>query len=103
MWLNGDAGQGPVPFGLAVGDMLAGAAACQGILAGLVKRGIKGVGCHVETSLLEALVDFQFEVLTTHLNDGKRLPKRSEFRSAHAYLAAPYGVYEAGTAFSPSP
>ena len=66
MWLNGDEDQGPVPFGLAVGDMLAGAAAAQGILAGLVRRGITGKGSYVQTSLLEALVDFQFEVLTTH-------------------------------------
>jgi crotonobetainyl-CoA:carnitine CoA-transferase CaiB-like acyl-CoA transferase len=95
MWLNGDDNQGPVPFGLAIGDMLAGAAVCQGILAALVRRGVTGQGSHVETSLLEALVDFQFEVLTTHLNDGRRLPKRSNFRSAHAYLAAPYGVYAA--------
>src|SRR5690606_34513416 len=95
MWLNGDEGQGPVPFGLAVADMLAGAASAQGILAALVRRGVTGQGSHVETSLLEALVDFQFEVLTTHLNDGRRLPRRSSFRSAHAYLAAPYGVYPA--------
>jgi crotonobetainyl-CoA:carnitine CoA-transferase CaiB-like acyl-CoA transferase len=93
MWLNGDEHQGPVPFGLAIADMLAGAAVCQGILAALVRRGVTGVGAHVETSLLEALVDFQFEVLTTHLNDGGRLPRRAEFRSAHAYLSAPYGVY----------
>ncbi|CDX40902.1 L-carnitine dehydratase/bile acid-inducible protein F [Mesorhizobium sp. ORS 3359] len=95
MWLNGDQDQGPVPFGLAIADMLAGAACAQGILAKLVRRGITGEGGHVETSLLEALVDFQFEVLTTHLNDGRRLPKRSSFRSAHAYLSAPYGVYPA--------
>ncbi|GGF44080.1 CoA transferase [Youhaiella tibetensis] len=93
MWLNGDHDQGPVPFGLAVADMLAGSAACQGILASLVRRGITGQGAHVETSLMEALVDFQFEVLTAYLNDGQRMPKRSEFRSAHAYLSAPYGVY----------
>lgn len=93
MWLNGDDGQGPVPFGLAIADMLAGAAVAQGVLASLVRRSITGVGAHVETSLLEALVDFQFEVLTTHLNDGRRLPKRAGFRSAHAYLSAPYGVY----------
>lgn len=93
MWLNGDDDQGPVPFGLAIADMLAGAAIAQGVLASLVRRGVTGRGAHVETSLLEALVDFQFEVLTTHLNDGRRLPKRSEFRSAHAYLSAPYGVY----------
>jgi CoA:oxalate CoA-transferase len=99
MWLNGDEGQGPVPFGLALGDMLAGAAAAQGILAALVRRGITGKGAHVETSLMEALIDLQFEVLTTHLNDGKRLPKRSDFRSAHAYLAAPYGVYPAADGY----
>lgn len=93
MWLNGDEDQGPVPFGLAIADMLAGAALCQGVLAALVKKGRTGRGSHVETSLLEALIDFQFEVLTTHLNDGKRPPKRSAFRSAHAYLSAPYGVY----------
>lgn len=99
MWLNGDEGQGPVPFGLAVADMLAGAALAQGILAALVRRGITGKGSHVETSLLEALVDYQFEVLTTFLNDGRRLPKRSSFRSAHAYLSAPYGVYPASDGF----
>lgn len=99
MWLNGDDGQGPVPFGLAVADMLAGSAACQGILACLVRRGITGLGGHVETSLLEALVDFQFEVLTAFLNDGRRQPRRSDFRSAHAYLAAPYGVYPTADGF----
>ncbi|WP_417581009.1 CaiB/BaiF CoA transferase family protein [Pelagibacterium sp.] len=93
MWLNGDDDQGPVPFGLAVADMLAGSNVAQGVLAALVRRGVTGTGAHVETSLLESMVDFQFEVLTTHLNDGQRLPKRSEFRSAHAYLSAPYGVY----------
>ncbi len=93
MWLNGDDDQGPVPFGLAVADMLAGAAIAQGVLASLVRRGVTGKGAHVETSLLEVLVDFRFEVLTTHLNDGRRPPKRANFRSAHAYLSAPYGVY----------
>jgi CoA:oxalate CoA-transferase len=93
MWLNGDEGQGPVPFGLAVADMMAGAAIAQGILAALVRRGTTGRGSHVETSLLEALIDIQFEVLTTYLNDGNRPPKRSALNSAHAYLSAPYGVY----------
>ena len=93
MWLNGDHDQGPVPFGLAIADLLAGGAIVQGVLAALVRRGRTGEGAHIETSLLEALVDFQFEVLTTYLNDGGRLPTRSSFRNAHAYLAAPYGVY----------
>jgi CoA:oxalate CoA-transferase len=93
MWLNGDRDQGPVPFGLAIADLLAGSAVVQGVLAALVRRGRTGEGAHIETSLLEALVDFQFEVLTTYLNDGGRMPTRSAFRNAHAYLAAPYGVY----------
>ena len=93
MWLNGDRDQGPVPFGLAIADLLAGGAVVQGALAALIRRGRTGEGAHIETSLLEALVDFQFEVLTTYLNDGGRRPTRSAFRNAHAYLAAPYGVY----------
>jgi CoA:oxalate CoA-transferase len=95
MWLNGDEGEGPVPFGLAIGDMLAGADAAQGILAALVRRGVTGEGSLVETSLFEALIDFQVEVLTVHMNSGHKLPKRSSVRGAHAYLSAPYGVYQA--------
>jgi CoA:oxalate CoA-transferase len=93
MWLSGSAGQGPVPLGLSVADMLAGAAATQAILAALVRRGITGKGSYVETSLLEAMIDLQFELITTHLNDGNRLPERAEANGANAYLAAPYGVY----------
>ena len=92
-WLNGHEGDGPVPLGLSIADMLAGQALTAGILAALVRRGITGEGAHVQTSLLEALVDLQFELLTTHLNDGQRLPARADFRNANAYLAAPYGIY----------
>lgn len=95
MWLNGDDGQGPVPLGLSIADMLAGANTCEGILAALVRRGISGKGAHIQTSLLESLIDLQFELLTTHLNDGRRMPKRAAFRNANAYLSAPYGVYPA--------
>ncbi len=93
-WLNGDAHQGPVPVGIAVADLMAGAHLAQGILACLVRRGITGQGGLVEASLLESVLDFQFEVLTTHFNDGGKLPQRSEINNAHAYLAAPYGIYE---------
>jgi len=94
MWLSGNEGDPPTPMALAIADMLAGHSLCEGILACLVRRGVTGHGGLVETSLIEALLDFQFEVLTTHLNDGRRPPRRSAFRNAHAYLAAPYGVYD---------
>lgn len=94
LWLSGDDGDAPTAMGLAVADQLAGNIAVQGILAALIKSGRTGRGAHIQTSLLEALVDFQFEVLTTHVNDQKkRLPKRSSFNNAHAYLSAPYGIY----------
>jgi crotonobetainyl-CoA:carnitine CoA-transferase CaiB-like acyl-CoA transferase len=63
------------------------------VLAALVQSRMKGRGAHIQTSLLEALIDFQFEVLATYLNDGGRSPQRAHFRNAHAYLSAPYGVY----------
>ncbi|EWY38646.1 hypothetical protein N825_12605 [Skermanella stibiiresistens SB22] len=93
MWLSGSAGDGPVPFGLSIADMLAGHALMEGILAALIRRGVTGEGAEVQTSLFEAMIDLQFEVLTTHLNDGGRPPRRAEVDNAHAYLAAPYGVY----------
>jgi CoA:oxalate CoA-transferase len=93
-WLNGDANQPPVPFGLAVSDMMAGAHLVQGILACLVRRSITGRGGRVEVSLLESTLDLQFEVLTTYLNDGGKLPQRSAINNAHAYLGAPYGIYK---------
>lgn len=98
-WLNGDADQPPVPFGLAVADMYAGAHLVQGLLACLVRRGITGKGGRVEVSLLESVLDFQFEVLTTHLCDGGLLPERSAVNNAHAYLGAPYGIYQTSDGF----
>lgn len=93
MWLSGSTDDGPVPVGLSIADMLAGHILVEGLLAALVRRARTGQGAIVRTSLLEAITDFQFEVLTTHLNDGGRLPQRAQVHGAHAYLAAPYGVY----------
>jgi CoA:oxalate CoA-transferase len=92
-WLNGDANQPPVPFGLSVADMFAGAHLTQGILACLVRRGVTGKGGRVQVSLLESVLDLQFEVISTYLNDGGKLPVRSAVNNAHAYLGAPYGIY----------
>jgi CoA:oxalate CoA-transferase len=92
-WLNGDANQPPVPFGLSVADMFAGAHLTQGILACLVRRGVTGKGGRVQVSLLESVLDLQFEVISTYLNDGGKLPVRSALNNAHAYLGAPYGIY----------
>lgn len=94
-WLSGTKNNGPVPFGLAIADMICGAHLTQGILAGLIRRGKTGKGALVEVSLMESVLDFQFEFLTTYLNDGGKLPQRGAAKGGgHAYLSAPYGVYK---------
>jgi crotonobetainyl-CoA:carnitine CoA-transferase CaiB-like acyl-CoA transferase len=94
MWLTGNSDQPPVPMGLAVADIMAGNNALQGILSGLIRSQRRNTGALIEVSLIEAVLDLQFEVLTVYLNDGGKPPKRSDVSSGHAYLAAPYGVYE---------
>jgi len=94
VWLNGNGGEAPTPMGLAVADMLAGHSLVEGILSAVIKRFRTNEGSHIETSLVEALLDFQFEVLTTYFNDGNRKPVRSKYNNAHAYLSAPYGIYQ---------
>jgi CoA:oxalate CoA-transferase len=93
-YLSGSAIDGPVPFGLSVTDIMCGNHLAQGLMAALIKRAKTNTGVLVEVSLLESALDVQFEVLTTYLNDGGKLPERSTAReSAHAYLSAPYGLY----------
>jgi len=92
-WLSGDDANPPTPMGIAVADLTASAHLVQGILACLVRRGVSGLGGRVEVSLMESILDLQFEVMTTHLNDGGCDPQRSAVGNAHAYLGAPYGIY----------
>ena len=99
VWLNGNGGEAPTPMGLAVADMLAGHTLVEGILSAVIKRFRTNKGSHVETSLVEALLDFQFEVLTTYFNDGNRKPERSSYNNAHAYLSAPYGIYKTSNGY----
>lgn len=92
--MNGNKDQPPVPFGLSIVDLIAGAQLVQGILASLVRRSVSGIGSYVQVSLLEAIMDLQFEVFTTYLNDGGEQPVRSAVNNANAYIGAPYGIYE---------
>jgi crotonobetainyl-CoA:carnitine CoA-transferase CaiB-like acyl-CoA transferase len=93
-WLSGDAGQGPVPVGLSVADLMAGAQLCQGVLALLVRRGRTGRGGRVDVSLLESAIDMQFEQLSAFLNGDGRQPPRDAVNNASIYLGAPYGIYK---------
>jgi len=92
-YLSGNAGDGPVPMGLAIADIFAGAHLVQGTLSCLVRRGITGEGGLVEVSMLESILDFQFEPLTVYFQDGGQEAERTASNNAHAFLGAPYGIY----------
>jgi CoA:oxalate CoA-transferase len=96
-WLSNNGNENPTPVGVAVVDILAGTHATQGILACLLKKGITGIGALIQVSMFESVLDFQFEVLTCYYNDGMQNPQRSKVNNAHAYVAAPYGLYRTNT------
>ena len=92
-WLSGSRESGPVPVGLSIADHLTSCHLAQGVTALLVRRGRTGLGGQVQTSLLESMLDLQFELLSTHLNDPSVTVRRNGPHSAHAFLPAPYGTY----------
>ena len=65
-WVNGS--DRPVPVGLAIADHLMSCHLAEGVTALLVRKARTGRGGLVETSLLEAVLDLQSEVLTARLN-----------------------------------
>ena len=93
-YLTGNADDDPTPSGLATSDIFTGVHLVQGIIAALINREKTGKGSLIEVSLLESTIDLQFEVITTYLNDGNKLPQRAQKGNAHAYVKAPYGVYK---------
>lgn len=95
---SGNAGDDPVPFGLSIGDTLCGAQLVQGILGALIRRQKTGEGGRVEISLMESLIDFQFELMTTY-NASGLLPERSAVSNGNPLLSAPYGIYATANGF----
>lgn len=93
-WLSNNRDQRPTPMGVAVVDILAGTHLTQGVLAALYRRGVDGEGGLVQVSMLESILDFQFEALTCFFNDGRQLPVRSRISNGNAYVPAPYGIYK---------
>ena len=65
----------PDSHGTSVADLFAGQHLAQGILAALIKRASCGEGSYVHVSMLESVMDMQFEVFTTYLNDGGQSPE----------------------------
>lgn len=92
-WLNGSKDMPPIPVGIAVADILTSVHIAHGVTALLLRRERTGVGGLVESSLIESMLDLQFELLSAHMFDEKVLVNRGAKNSAHAFLPAPYGLY----------
>lgn len=92
-YATGNSSDAPIPFGLAMGDYLCGNQAVQFIIAALIKAKKTGKGSLLQLSLMESLIDFQFEFFTTYFQSGK-IPSRSAVNNANPLLSAPYGIYK---------
>ena len=95
---TGNGTNGPVPFGISVADILAGSQAVQGILGALIRRQKTGKGALIEISMMESLLDFQFELLTTYYATHQQ-PERSKVANGQPLLSAPYGIYATADGF----
>lgn len=88
----GALGDDPTPSALWGADVMTGYQAVIGILAALNARQNLGHGQHVEVDMLSVVMDCQLQELVTYLNSGS-MPRRTEERSAHGSIPAPYGIY----------
>ncbi len=91
MAINGEAGQDPLKFGVAVVDMMTGMYAAQAVLAALFRRERTGHGRHIEMSLYDCglMVTGYYGLDAMLLGHD---PKR--YGNAHPSIV-PYGMFEA--------
>ena len=82
----------PAKAGCSVADIAAGMYAYTNILAALIQRGKTGMGCHIDVSMLESMVEWMNFPLYYAI-DGASPPMRAG--AAHATIY-PYGPFPAG-------
>jgi crotonobetainyl-CoA:carnitine CoA-transferase CaiB-like acyl-CoA transferase len=92
-WLNGSSEDPPIPVGIALADIITSIHIAHGVTAALLRRERTGEGGRVDVSLLESMLDLQFELVSAHLTDPSVVVKRGPRNTAHAFLQAPYGTY----------
>lgn len=91
MAINGEAGQDPLKFGVAVVDMMTGMYAAQAVLAALFRRERTGQGRHIEMSLYDCGL-----MVTGYYGLDAMLLGRDPQRYGNAHPSiVPYGMFEA--------
>lgn len=91
MAMNGEAGQGPLKFGVAAVDMFTGMYAAQAIMAALYARERTGQGRHVQMALYDCGL-----MITSYYGMEALLKSQDppKFGNAHPSIV-PYGVFQA--------
>jgi len=75
----------PKVMGMALSDYVTGLSAGYGILAALMARVNSGIGCRVETSLLQATLSFIGETAAGYLRTGNVPNRMARVKNAHAF------------------
>jgi crotonobetainyl-CoA:carnitine CoA-transferase CaiB-like acyl-CoA transferase len=75
----------PKVMGMAISDYVTGLSAAYGILGALLAREHSGMGCRVETSLLQATLSFIGETAAGYMRSGNVPDRMARVRNAHAF------------------
>lgn len=73
----------PARVGIPLADLGGAIYSCISVLAGLVGRGLHGVGTHADVAMLDSLVSLLSYDAVDYLNSGRRLTRRG---TAHAHI-----------------
>lgn len=92
-FLNGRHGDLPVVTAVGQADLLTALFIVQSVLAALHYRSSTGKGQYIQACLLNSIVSFHTQEITSFLSMGK-LPERSEAGIPNPWLGAPYGIYK---------
>jgi len=79
----------PARVGIPLADLGGAIYSCISVLAGLVGRGLHGVGTHADVAMLDSLVSLLSYDAVDYLNTGRRLTRRG---TAHAHIV-PWQVF----------
>lgn len=96
--MNGKKGDIPVATAVGQADLLTSLFIVQSVLAAIYSREKTGKGQKIEANLLNSVVGFHVQEVTSFLHQGKN-PERSKSGIPNPWLGAPYGIYHTKDSF----
>lgn len=90
--MNGKQGDIPVVTAVGQADLLTSLFIVQSVLAALYYRSQTGKGQKIEACLMNSIISFHTQEITTYLAE-RKMPERSSSGIPNPWLGAPYGIY----------